>query len=219
MSQAKHYSRRVVVVLAGFLALCVAVIPVFNGRLGQYLEDRDHVTRIDFYGKVVDAGGAPIAGAEVTIDVDGYNPLYYLWGGGRDSTKKIRRTTDKAGEFSVEGFYGDSLSVMAVSFSNYEWFYETRPHDDYDMDTGFSYAPRGPSYVPDPKHPAIFPMVKPGEILTVLPSRGGSQRGHDGRLTPNGAMTPKHPSVPGALIKTKDSARIPPRPRTRRASP
>jgi hypothetical protein len=167
----------------------------------MYRDDIAKNTRIDFYGQVVDAQGKPVEGAEIDAVTEGYN-LFYIFGGERGTSRTLQAITDKDGRFSFLRYYGDGLGITAIRKDGYQWLYGTLSENDDNV--SFTYHPEPHhSYVPDTERPAIFPMVKPGERTTVLPSRGGWQRHSDGSRTPNGPVIPYRPSVPDALPKTQ----------------
>jgi hypothetical protein len=190
-----------VAMVSAFLACSAVLALVHVDRWALYRHDISQNTWIDFYGQVVDAQGKPIDGAVVEAGTEGYN-LFYLFGGARGTSRKLRAITDKDGRFSFRRCYGDGLGVTAISKDGYQWLYGTQA--EVGDNVSFTYHPEPYySYVPDPERPAIFPMVKPGERTNVLPSRGGWERGFDGSRKPNRPVVPYRPSVPDAVPTPK----------------
>ena len=178
------------------MIVIVMMVATLVDRWPMYRHDMAQNTWIDFYGQVVDAAGQPVQGASVVGVVVGYNELY-LFGGERERRHAVRAVTDTRGRFSWRHRYGDTLGIESVDKEGYRWLYGEQSETDDNI--SFSYHPAGYLYVPDPDRPAVFPLVKPGERATALPSRGGWQRDYHGKLTPNRPVVPGTPSVPQAV--------------------
>lgn len=181
------------------IMLCVVVD---FGRLPMAMSDLSKNTQVEFYGQVVDARGLPVQGAKVRAVVTGYNPFYaFRFARTREWDRPVEAVTDAQGRFSIRGFMGDGLGILSIDKQGYSWLYGTLAENDDNQ--SYSYNSEGPSYVPDRDRPAIFPLIRPGERTTVLPSRGGWQRHSDGTRTPNHAVVPYAPSVTDALPAEK----------------
>jgi hypothetical protein len=187
----------VVALLGAWIAVIALVSPV---RWRIYWEGIRNNTAIDFYGKVVDADGRPVAGAVVHARLNRHG-LLYLFGGKPVTTRKFEVTTDAEGKFSLQNLNGYGIWFKRIDKEGYQWLYGTLSQTDDNI--SFAYRPTGPSYVPNPDRPAIFPLVRPGEVASALPSRGGWYRDWDGSKRPNAPVVPYAPSVPGAVVKPK----------------
>lgn len=103
--------------------------------------------RIEFYGKVIDQDGKPMAGVEVlggTGSTTGFM---------QEETRRYFATTDANGLFSFRGFSGDALIVVPKK-------------EGYNFSSDrnrFAYAPMGSGskrFVPERGKPVVFQMWK-----------------------------------------------------------
>jgi hypothetical protein len=128
---------------------------------------------ISFYGKVVDQSGNPIADAEVSIVINGFNLAALT--GSKEYLKDQRVTckSDTDGKFTVDHVSGTYLRIERIQATGYSNFPE--PGFDRANLLGYGYSrDRGvPYYIPDPQKPAIVPLCKDGEKRLQWPSRGG----------------------------------------------
>lgn len=113
--------------------------------------------RIEFYGKVIDDSGKPVAGANVHTDIGFVLPAPEF----RDTRKGPDVTTDADGLFVVKEA-GAELFVGPVERDGYEFLKD--PNSD-----SFNYfADRGDVFVPDKNMPVIFHMRKKGPLAFVV---------------------------------------------------
>lgn len=100
---------------------------------------------IDFYGKVQDQFGSPVAGASITGSIIYDN-------GGSNGVREIQTVSDANGLFALHGGNGESLSVVPRK-------------DGYALastNAGFKYSHFYPEarHVPNPRQPVIIEMWK-----------------------------------------------------------
>lgn len=77
---------------------------VFVEREGQVLaRDLELVAGLSVKGRVVDAEGKPVAGAEVTSPGDGLGQLQWQWGLSGGLARRVLATSDGEGRFTVTG--------------------------------------------------------------------------------------------------------------------
>jgi hypothetical protein len=125
----------------------------------------------NFYGKVLDEQGQPVAGATVTILVGGEL-------GKTTGEMKHILQSGPDGLFSLEGVHGVDVSVTVTKDGYY-----TLPskHEGawYWMERGFK-----PGTMPSKDQPAIFPLQKvgPTEPLAILKTNGSINVPTDGTL-------------------------------------
>lgn len=146
------------------------------------------------YGLVVDGHGDPIAGARVDAKVFSVGTFFPI-GGERITETDYTFTTDSSGRFQIAGTSGQSVSIEAIAYRDYEWFTERRGHGGNRM---FRFASTfGAVYVGDPDRPAVFPMLRDRKVPLVLPSLGGFTKtvGSESKLVPNAPSFPQHPTI------------------------
>lgn len=110
-------------------------------------------TPIEFYGKVVDQDGMPVAGA--TADV--------IWTDmSANGSSQMEATSGTAGLFSITGIHGKHMTVQV----NKEGYYRQLT----DAKSAFEYAGFWePSYhIPDKEKPVIFRLRKKGEAAALV---------------------------------------------------
>src|SRR5439155_16481683 len=120
---------------------------------------------VQFYGQVVDQNRKPIAGAQVSLAVSGFNPAALTGGEEYLKEQSITCTTDAAGKFVVQGISGIALNIKRISQPNYLAIPEPRWDTPKYEALSYRYArDRGvPYYIPESTKPAIFPLRKEGE--------------------------------------------------------
>ncbi len=128
---------------------------------------------IQFYGRVVDQQGKPIADATVSIKINDFDMSSLLGSRSYMNERTIIRSTNADGAFSVMNTQGIVIYIKSVSHPQYlkipERNFKSQLHVGW-----FAYSrDRGPYYVPDPQKPAVFPLRKEGEERVLWPSRGG----------------------------------------------
>ena len=104
----------------------------------------DWRTPINFYGKVVDERGEPVAGANISFGWTDLSPEGY---------SRATTTSDANGLFFLEGRTGKHLSV-AVSKEGY--------YTSWSNVDSFFYAGENENFVPDRNAPVIFHLRKKG---------------------------------------------------------
>lgn len=109
---------------------------------------------IEFYGKVVDEKGNPVADATVNY-------------GCNDLSKEGRTTyegkSDADGLFSLRDIAGKFLSVQVSKMGYYT--YKSNPY-------GFTYAGENINFTPDSTQPVIFKLRKKGQAEPLVTSTG-----------------------------------------------
>jgi len=128
----------------------------------QFVKDYKKIfsAPINFWGKVVDEKGNPIADAEVKFKV-----MDNLGSYDSPPSPEFKAVSNEKGLFSLTGKKGGELFV-AVSKEGY---YQVR-----DKSVGWiAYESWGddvppPDYFPTPKNPAIFILKKKGEVATLV---------------------------------------------------
>jgi hypothetical protein len=114
-------------------------------RMGKLL-DAVNTKAVEFYGKVVDQFGAPLAGVSVTGSV-----IYNSSAG--SGVQEKHTTTDAQGLFSFTGMKGRTFDYHLEKVG-----YETMPEGD-----AFDYTelvPEATRHHPDPKNPVVLKMWK-----------------------------------------------------------
>ncbi len=128
---------------------------------------------IQFYGRVVDQQGNPIADATVSIKINDFDMSSLLGSSNYMTARRTSRTSDANGAFSITDTRGIILFVESVSHPQFVKI----PERDFEHQLhvgSFAYSrERRSYYVPDPQKPAIFPLRKEGEERVLWPSRGG----------------------------------------------
>ena len=168
----------VVVPVVALLALLALAFPPGHWTvMSRYWRNNRPIT---FHGKVIDQQGNPVAGAGVRVQIEYFTPTKFLaTGGNHFATRELLRTTDAQGGFSVAGESGNRLSIADISAAGFvpipedDWHYER-----YYKYLSFTYAVDrwNVTYVPDPQRPAVFPLRQRGEVRTLPPDKGGSER-------------------------------------------
>jgi hypothetical protein len=129
--------------------------------------DAEKLPPIEFYGRVVDQDGKPLAGATVTTDIRNRHSV--------DSEEKYEQvvlTTDADGRFAVTDRRGRILHVDGVDLSGYSFNV-----DAPGIRRVFRFSATGPK--PDAKQPAVFRMRKREEPAFII--FGGDGFGYRGR--------------------------------------
>ena len=101
---------------------------------------------IEFYGKVVDKSGAPLAGVIVHASVIQNN-------GVTTGLQKAKTTTDGAGLFSIQEMQGRTLGI-GLEKQDYEYGGEHGPFQFTEL------VPQAERYHPDARNPVLFVMRK-----------------------------------------------------------
>jgi hypothetical protein len=101
---------------------------------------------IEFYGKVVDQGGAPLANVLVHASVIHNNGI-------TAGLQKAQTTTNVAGLFSIQGMQGRTLGI-GLEKQGYEYGGEHGPFQFTE------FVPETERYHPDSKNPVVFVMRK-----------------------------------------------------------
>lgn len=116
-------------------------------------------TPIEFYGRVVDQNGDPVAGATV-----GFSALDKFMAPGSGYTG----TSDENGLFSISGIKGARLSVNVRKEGYY--FIDSKSNASFAYGTGSDGYFRAP---PTKSKPATFILQKAGEKVALLYASGG----------------------------------------------
>jgi hypothetical protein len=122
-------------------------------------QDRDFEwkTPIEFYGKVLDQDGNPVAGATADINWTDMSP---------DGSSQMQVTSDAAGLFSVTGISGKHMTVQVTKDGYLREISKGRSAFEF---AGF-WEPT--YYEPDPNNPVIFYLKKKGEPAPLVSSKG-----------------------------------------------
>jgi len=164
--------------LAGLLLAYLLVLAVLDpARLFMFLRDQTECGRIELYGRAVDGHSSPIAGATVTLTVEGPS-IGFLFGGERGWSSTVMRSTDSSGCFELHGYRGKMLHVKDISKLGYVW--EPPRVESDDENRSFHFTKAGGVYVADPANPAIYPLRLRGDNATTRTSRGGWTDGKRG---------------------------------------
>jgi hypothetical protein len=118
--------------------------------------DAEKLPPIEFYGRVVDQDGKPLAGATVTTEIQDRHSV-----DPEEKFEQIVLTTDADGRFAVTKRRGRVLRVDGVDLSGYAFNVDAPGTRRI---SGFSAA--GPK--PDPKQPAVFRMRKREEPTFII---------------------------------------------------
>ncbi len=136
---------------------------------------REKSQPIQFFGRVVDQRGNPIAGAQVVVSVSTFNPATLFGSKEYLREQSVTCTTDRNGAFVIQDVTGSVMNIQKFSHPDYVAIPERKWDNRRYEAMGYRYArDRGvPYYVPDPQKPAVFPLRKEGEERILWPSRGG----------------------------------------------
>jgi hypothetical protein len=110
---------------------------------------------IEFYGRVVDQNGEPVAGAAAECQIIAVQTSIL----DTSEHKKVTQKTDADGRFSVKAPKGLCLDVLGINAKGYAY-------DRRDNPFSFVFAlqdPGGPPHHPDKKKPVRFLMRRRGE--------------------------------------------------------
>ena len=108
---------------------------------------------IDFWGKVIDQNGNPVASVEVTFiyTTEHANVAGVAWG--RQEVHQGSVVSDQTGVFSITGLRGNGLSIKDLRKEGFEY----KPHRSSSFDYYGSTA--AGKFTPDPRNPFLFVMV------------------------------------------------------------
>ena len=131
------------VVLIALLLILPRIFPVFDTKalLIEAVMVSQNAKSLDFYGKIVDQNGDPVAGVKVTAKVGVI--ISFTASGGYDATT----LSDASGLFKFVGIHGSGTGFLLQK-------------DGYEFNARLAVSGRPKDYVPDPNHPVIFPMWK-----------------------------------------------------------
>ena len=117
--------------------------PAGQARIEQFQAgfDATNSKALDFYGKVVDQNGTPVAGVKVKAGVG------LILGFERSGGKDYYTETDAQGQFSFVGIHGAGVGFTLVK-------------EGYAYDQRQPASSRPNDYVPDANNPTIFTMWK-----------------------------------------------------------
>lgn len=117
----------------------------------------DYKRKINFYGKVVDESGEPVAGASIA----------FTWSNAKGEPLSAGNLSDAAGLFSLENKRGKVLQVRVQKDGYYPI---TRQNQ-----IGFDYAEPNETrfYVPNPQQPVTFYLRKKGVGSELITSQHG----------------------------------------------
>lgn len=176
-----------------------------NYHAYHYRQLADKEGEFLFTGRVVFGNGEPVPDAEVVI------LLHSVYGPKGEKLRKnanyqISRITDKDGFFTVDDT-GSFLLVQKIIGPGRFLYEEDISQRDLRVpgNRGYDFHSEGFSnhYEPDANSPAVFVMVRPEEIITTWPSRGGEDvYGSSGKKYVNTPRMPDRPSVP--LVETDE---------------
>lgn len=185
--------------ITGYLLIQLFLSSPLGGLLfpDQWVQrqQRAHQEPFTFYGKVVDAAGQPIAGAELELVV--------RLPGSEPNQKDRVVVTDQHGRFELSD-KGSQVWVMEVRGAGHLLYDRNTSQVSSDgfikHDTrSYSFSRTGQTftYVPDQNDPAVFVVVQNGDLITAWPSRGGRDvHVSTGRTPPpNLPRRPREPSV------------------------
>lgn len=117
-------------------------------------------TSIEFYGKVVDQHGDPVAGASITIF-----PFDNAFG---RSDTNMMLVSDASGGFSVKGLKGLAMGVETrkEGYLTYSDFGLEKPASAHRIEYGLD-GTNGARFK-DPNHPTIFTLYKLGPLVPLV---------------------------------------------------
>ncbi len=101
---------------------------------------------LNFYGKVVDQNGKPVAGAKVNLEAQAN-----YFDENRSEQKPYTVETDANGDFNLIGAYGAIITVSSIEKDGFELSKRTERHYSYTVPADFH---------PDPEKPVVFRMWK-----------------------------------------------------------
>ncbi len=142
--------KRTTAYVIGSIATVIVVILIFAitpfGKLQQVTASLDG--RIEFYGRVIDHRGDPVAGARVQYIT---TKSMQTW---RDTHDPVAETlTDERGKFKVERNAGNSLSIESIVKKGYRFVTKG-------IESSFGFGRISPSpHQPDLRHPVEFLLV------------------------------------------------------------
>ncbi len=119
---------------------------------------------IDFYGRLVDERGEPVAGVMVQIEVR-FNPLIppLIQDRGSGCFKRVDRVTGADGNFSVEGEDGDVLMVehfkLGAQYLGVPLYKPYMPPRKWNFYYGDKRTESEP--LPDENHPVVYTVICP----------------------------------------------------------
>ncbi|MFT3788227.1 MAG: carboxypeptidase-like regulatory domain-containing protein [Tepidisphaeraceae bacterium] len=165
--------------------------------------------RFDFYGKVVDQDGKPLAGATIKLRY-GEHPKVAAMIADPPPQTDLTLTSGVDGRFELKGAAGNQLMVLEVTKLGYEWLYDyganwmTEPSHD----NRYLLFLQGGQYsfnIPDAELPAIYPLIQLGSDHLYPLSRGGKERLQGGTIVVNEPFTPEWPTAgPNAARTPKE---------------
>jgi hypothetical protein len=119
---------------------------------------------LDFYGKVIDQNGDPIAGVKVKAGVGRITSLTESGG------EKYYTETDSAGKFSFVGIHGAGVGFLLSK-------------DGYSFSQRQPASSRPKDYVPDPKNSVVFTMWKLQGAVPMVHTAFEGRVPYDGQTT------------------------------------
>jgi hypothetical protein len=140
-----------------------------------YQTERNRVVPAEVFGLVTDQAGRPIEGAAVTLRITTLNRGFLLGDENTFRQYDVKIATGADGTFAVRKIEASCIEIVAIEKAGYApapgrvWV----DSDQARQCLGFYFARGGGQYFPDPEHPAVYPLWRPGEVPTRLPSPGG----------------------------------------------
>jgi hypothetical protein len=163
---------------------------------------------INFYGKVIDEAGLPVVDAQVYLSAWKVPPGWSSRNGSplRDVVHETMISTESDGTFELANEKGYMLQILDIRKVGYDWLIDrdwswptSNPARGHPDNRFFIYGGGFPFYIPDPDHPAVFPLYRKGAQGTSILSRRGSDRLEDGQVIRNEPTQPAVPSTgPGS---------------------
>jgi len=121
---------------------------------------------LNFYGKVVDQSGKPVAGAKVNLEAQAN-----YFDENRSEQKPYSVETDQNGDFNLIGAYGAIITVSSIEKDGFELSKKTGRHYSYTVPADFH---------PDPEKPVVFRMWKYAGKQSLVGSAWHGKIGCDG---------------------------------------